>query len=220
MPRQARLVVAGMPLHIIHRGHNRCACYFADADYQYFLRQLGESAREHGCSIHAYVLMTNHVHLLVTPESKDSAWLMMKRLNQRYVRYANRKYERSGTLWEGRFKSCLTQSDNYALACYRYIELNPVRAGIVDHPKKYRWSSYVANAQGWANGLLTPHSVYLALDVEERERQRRYRKLVQSGLDDDTLIRIRNATNSNKVLGSVHFEKEIAAMLAKQAEQQ
>jgi putative transposase len=203
-----------MPLHVIQRGHNRGVIYFEDADYNYFLQRLGESASEHGCSIHAYVLMTNHVHLLLTPQARDSASLMMKHLNQRYVRYVNRKYERSGTLWEGRFRSCLTQSDNYVLACYRYIELNPVRGGIVSQPKQYRWSSYAANAKGWSNRLLTPHSVYLALAADDEERRRCYRKLVQSGLDEDTLVRIRSATNSNRVLGSVRFEKEIAAMVA------
>lgn len=215
MPRRARTIIAGIPLHIIQRGHNRGACYFADADYHCFLEQLRESSSEHGCSIHAYVLMTNHVHLLATPKSKDSAWLMMKYLNQRYVRYVNRKYDRSGTLWEGRFRSCLTQTENYALGCYRYIELNPVRAGIVERPEQYRWSSYSANAHGQSNRLLTPHSVFLALGIDEEERRKRYRELVKSGLDDDALIRIRNATNSNSVLGSVRFEREIAAMLGK-----
>ncbi len=215
MPRQARLAVAGIPWHIIQRGHNRRACFFTDADYGYYLHHLGKNADKHGCSIHAYVLMTNHVHLLLTPEAAESASLMMKNVNQRYVQYINRTYDRSGTLWGGRFKSCLTETDQYALACYRYVELNPVRAKIVDHPKHYRWSSYAANADGWFNKLLSPHPVYLALGLNDPERRKRYRALVQSGLDDDTVTRIRSATNTNMVLGNERFEREIAAMLGR-----
>jgi putative transposase len=140
---------------------------------------------------------------------------MMKHVNQRYVQYVNRTYERSGTLWEGRFKSCLTQSDSYALACYRYIELNPVRASIVDHPKAYRWSSYLANAQGWANNLVTPHSIYLALGTDDHERRHRYRALVQSGIDGDTVEKIRDATNRNRTLGDRRFEETIATIVGK-----
>lgn len=215
MPRRARLAVAGIPWHIIQRGHNRRACFFADADYRYFLKHLEEQAENFGCQIHAFVLMTNHVHMLVTPDAKESVSLMMKHVNQRYVQFINRTYDRSGTIWEGRFKSCLTETDNYALACYRYIELNPVRANIVDHPRKYRWSSYSVNADGWLNPLLSPHSVYLALGESGPERRRRYRALVQSGLDEETLTRIRTATNSNLVLGNNRFEEEVAIMLGR-----
>ncbi len=128
MPRRARLAIAGIPWHIIQRGNNRSACFYDDVDYRKYLDLLEEQAHKHGCLVHAYALMTNHVHLLVTPERKDSAALMMKNLGQRYVQYINRTYCRSGTLWEGRFRSCLAQSEAYVLACYRYIELNPVRA--------------------------------------------------------------------------------------------
>ena len=215
MPRRARFAGAGIPWHIIQRGHDRRACFFTDADYGYYLHHLGKEASNHGCSIHAYALMTNHVHLLVTPESRNSASLMMKGVNQRYVQYVNRTYDRSGTLWEGRFKSCLTQTDFYALACYRYIELNPVRAGIVDHPEKYKWSSYSANVNGWLNKVVTPHSVYLALGTGDIDRRERYQALVQSGLDHDTLNKIRGATNSNMILGNQRFEKEVASMLGR-----
>ena len=201
LPRQARNVVAGIPLHVIQRGHNRQACFFADPDYLYFLRNLEEQANNHGCSIHAYVLMTNHVHLLLTPSEKDSASSLMKYVNQRYVRYVNKIYKRTGTLWEGRFKSCMTTSDRYALACYRYIELNPVRANIVKHPIQYRWSSYAANAEGRFSSLVCPHSIYSALGNNRFERRSRYRALVHSGLDENTLNRIRYATYSNAVLG-------------------
>jgi putative transposase len=138
--------------------------------------------------------------MLVTPDTKEGVSLMMKNLSQRYVQYINRAYERSGTLWAGRFRSCLTLSDSYALACYRYIELNPVRANMVELPIDYRWSSYSANAEGQANSLVTPHSVYLALGTDDAARRRRYRALIQSGLNEDTLNKIRYAINSNTVL--------------------
>jgi len=140
MPRRARLAVAGIPWHIIQRGNNRSACFYSDQDYLRYLDTLKEQAVKYGCQIHAYVLMINHVHLLLTPEKEQSASLFMKHLGQRYVQYINRTYKRSGTLWEGRFRSCLTQSEDYVLACYRYIELNPVRANMVGHPRNYPWS--------------------------------------------------------------------------------
>ena len=159
MPRRARLRIADAPLHIIQRGNNRNACFFADYDYGCYLHHLGELAARHACAIHAYVLMTNHVHLLLTPRGPDGASLLMKHLGQRYVQYVNRVYKRSGTLWEGRFRSSIVQAETYLLRCLRYIELNPVRAGMVDSPGAYRWSSFRANALGERNPLLTPHSV-------------------------------------------------------------
>ena len=201
MPRRPRLSAAGIPMHVIQRGHDRDDCFFADADYQFYLRHLEEQAIAQGCLIHAYVLMTNHVHLLVTPDSQYGVSLMMKSLNQRYVQYVNSVYDRSGTLWGGRFKSCLTKTDNYALACYRYIELNPVRANMVQHPMHYRWSSYAANANGKSNSLVSPHSIYLSLGASNHERGKRYRALVEQGLDEDTLNEIRFATNRSEILG-------------------
>ena len=187
-------------MHIIQRGHDRQACFYAYADYQFYLRHLEEQAIDHGCLVHAYVLMTNHVHLLATPDSRYGVSLLMKNLNQRYVQYVNGVYGRSGTLWGGRFKSCLTETDNYALACYRYIELNPVRANMVEHPTQYRWSSYAANADGKPNSLVSPHSIYLSLGSSDCERQERYRALVQKGLDEDTLNEIRFATNRSAIM--------------------
>ena len=133
MPRRARLAIAGIPWHIIQRGNNRCACFYHEEDYDLYLKQLATQAHKFGCLVHAYCLMTNHVHLLITPPEKDSASLLMKNLGQRYVQFINKTYQRSGTLWEGRFKSCLAQEEQYVLACYRYIELNPVRANMVSH---------------------------------------------------------------------------------------
>src|SRR5262249_33323002 len=139
MPRIARPVLAGLPLHVVQRGINRQSCFFGDADYEGYLEYLGSLAPSFGCAVHAYCLMTNHVHLLLTPETQTACGLLMKNLGQRYVQTVNRRLDRSGTLWEGRFKSCLVPSESYVLACYRYIELNPVRAGMVCAPEQYRW---------------------------------------------------------------------------------
>ena len=152
MPRRARLTLPNIPLHLIQRGNNRQACFFADEDYRFYLDWLAEHAGKTGCQIHAYVLMTNHVHLLLSAETAQAAGALMKALGQRYVQYVNRTYQRSGTLWEGRFRSCLTQDETYLLACQRYIELNPVRAGMVAHPADYRWSipRQCTRRGGWA----------------------------------------------------------------------
>jgi len=162
-------------MHIIQRGNNRGLCFFTDAERQLYLAQLAELSRRDDREVHAYCLMSNHVHLLVTPLRDNSCALLMKNLGQRYVQYVNRAYRRTGSLWEGRFRSCLAQSQRYVLACYRYIELNPVRAAIVDHPGKYPWSSYRANAEVETYPLVTPHPEYLALGHEEATRKKTYR---------------------------------------------
>lgn len=165
--------------------------------------------------VHAYVLMTNHVHLLITPTHADSASLMMKHLGQRYVQYINRTYQRTGTLWEGRFRSCLAQDERYALACYRYIELNPVRAGMAEHPADYVWSSYRANGQGETNLVITPHEQYIALGNSRQERQRVYRDLFRGHMEPSLVKEIRAATNGNYVLGNDRFRDEVATILGK-----
>ncbi len=215
MPRRPRVVLPGVPLHLIQRGNNRQACFYAADDYQFYLEWLRACARATGCAIHAYVLMTNHVHLLVTPPTVSGLGEMMKRLGQRYVQYVNRTYGRSGTLWEGRFRSCLTQEDTYVLGCCRYIELNPVRAGMVEHPAEYRWSSYRANAQGEASSWLEPHPCYQSLATDEQGRQAAYRELFRHQLDPGLVDEIRKATNGNYVLGTSRFQDEVARMLGR-----
>jgi len=217
MPRRARLSIPGIPWHIIQRGNNRSVCFHAEEDYQFYLHFLQEFAVKFGCAIHAWVLMTNHVHLLLTPQKPDSASLLMKHLGQRYVQYINRTYQRSGTLWEGRFRSCLTQSEDYVLACYRYIELNPVRAGMVTQPKDYRWSSYHANALGKASNLITSHEEYLRIGRDQQTRLENYRALFKAHLDEEIVGQIRNATNGNYALGSERFQKEIETALGRRA---
>ena len=215
MPRRARLSLPGIPWHIIQRGNNRSVCFQAEEDYQFYLHYLREFAERFGCAIHAYVLMTNHVHLLLTPEREDSAGLLMKHLGQRYVQYVNRTYRRSGTLWEGRFRSCLTQGEDYVLACHRYIELNPVRAGMVRRPQDYRWSSYHANGLGRADALLTPHEEYLRLGRNDQDRREAYRALFRAHVDEALMEEIRDATNGNFVLGGKRFQDQIAEALGR-----
>lgn len=217
MPRRPRLAIAGIPCHIIQRGNNRSACFFAEDDYRCYLQTLAEQAHKYHCHIHAYVLMTNHVHLLVTPEKTDSISLMMKHLGQRYVQYVNKTYRRSGTLWEGRFRSCPTQEEAYVLACYRYIELNPLRAGMVNDPGDYPWSSYQTNALGENDTLLSPHYLYMRLGRKAEERRRAYRGLFESHLDDTVINNIRKATNGNYALGNERFQEEIEAVLKRRA---
>ena len=217
MPRRARLALPNVPMHIIQRGNNRQACFFADQDYDFYLACLKAYAKNCGCELHAYVLMTNHVHLLVSSASSDGVGALMKALGQRYAQYVNRTYGRTGSLWEGRFRSCLTEDEPYLLACQRYIELNPVRASMVQHPGDYRWSSYRSNAQGEANGLVTPHSLYEALGADHTTRQAAYRELFRGELEPGLVDAIRTATNGNFALGNSRFADEVSLALGRRA---
>ena len=169
------------------------------------------------CQIHAYVLMTNHVHLLVTPQKAGGVGQLIRRFGQRFVQYINRTYRRSGTLWEGRFKSTIAGEEAYILGCYRYIELNPVRANMVSHPAEYLWSSYRANAQGEANDLLKPHALYLQLGKDSRLRQTNYLGLFRYHLGSGLVDEIRQATNGNYVLRTGSFSRDIEAALGRRA---
>jgi putative transposase len=215
MPRRARVLIPGIPLHLIQRGNNRSACFYSEEDYLFYLENLAEQAAKQACEIHAWCLMTNHVHLLLTPSHPAGASLLMKGLGQRYVQYVNRTYQRTGTLWEGRFRSCLVQEDSYVLACYRYIEMNPVRAGMVEHPAEYRWTSYRTNAQGEESRLITPHAQYNALGEAGLPRTASYRALFKGQLDPGLVDQIRSSTNGNYVLGGSRFELEVEGVLGR-----
>lgn len=207
MPRRPRIKLAGMLMHIVQRGINREACFFADEDYHCYLHWLTKSAADWRCAIHAYVLMTNHVHLRVTPDTPDGPARLMQSLGRRYVQYVNRTYRRSGSLWEGRYKSSAVQAENYLLTCMRYIELNPVRAGMVCDPGQYRWSSYRANGLGAQDERVAPHPLYLALDGEARRAA--YRALFRSELDDAAAADIRLALALGQPLGENRFAEAI-----------
>jgi len=215
MPRRARIAVAGIPWHIVQRGNNRSACFYTESDYLVYLDQLKQQAQKYECAIHAYCLMTNHVHLLLTPAHSEGPSMMMKQLGQRYVQYVNRTYGRSGTLWEGRFKSCLAQSDGYLLVCSRYIELNPVRAGMVDLPGQYRWSSFSHNGDGKTDAVISPHPHYLALGATPAARSRAYRQWICVHDDKETNRQIRRATQGNYVLGDTRFSASIERILGR-----
>jgi putative transposase len=202
MPRTARVVIPDLTVHIVQRGHDRRECFFEEADYRTYLDYLADFAAKFRCSVHAYCLMTNHVHLLVTPHASDSCAQVMKNVGQRHVQRINSRRGRSGTLWEGRFYSCPVTTERYVLACYRYIELNPLRAGMVAHASEYRWSSFHENAQGDPRGLLTPHAVYLAIGEEAQHRSTAYRTLCDIPLDQQTADQIRKATRGGYAVGS------------------
>ena len=213
MARLPRFFAPGIPLHVIQRGNNRQKLFSQITDYQVYLDWLKEAAQSHGCAIHAYVLMTNHVHFLVTPTHEDSLPKTFQSLGRRYVQYFNKTYERTGTLWEGRYRATLIESEAYLLTCCRYIELNPVRAGMVRHPREYRWSSYQYHAEGKANPLLKAHSIYQQLGGTAEARQQAYRALFRHHLSGETLDTIREATNKAWVLGSDKFKNRLAKKL-------
>ena len=216
MARLARYFVKGQPQHLIQRGNNREPIFAADEDYRFYLKCLKDAADRVGTSIHAYVLMTNHVHLLVTPEFEESLPKTLQSVGRRYVQYFNHTYKRTGTLWEGRYKATLIDSDQYLLTCMRYIELNPVRADMVDHPTDYPWLSYHSNAMGLDDVLLTPHLLYKRLGKNATERQKAYRQLFRAQLSNGDLESIREATNKAWVLGNERFKKKVQKLTDRQ----
>lgn len=218
MPRLGRYFLPDQPQHVIQRGNDRQAVFFADEDREQYLAWLLAAAKKHGCRIHAYVLMTNHVHLLATPARAMSLPRMMQSLGRRYVRYLNDAHRRTGTLWEGRYRAAPIDSEAYLLACSRYIELNPVRARMVRHPREHRWSSYRANALGAADALVTPHPLYLSLGRSAAERQASYRELFREKLTEEFIENLRTATNGGWALGGDAFKRRIAKGAKRRAE--
>ncbi len=211
MPRRPRIRLADVPQHIVQRGINREPCFFAEEDYHCYLHWLQKSAGDWHCAIHAYVLMTNHVHLLVTSAKPDGIAKLKQSIGRRYVQYINRSYRRTGSLWEGRFKSSLVQAEEYLLTCMRYFELNPVRANMVNDPAQYRWSSYWHNGLGEADERITPHPLYLELGNDDATRLPAYRALFRSELDGEALADIRLSLAKGQPLGSERFSEIMCA---------
>lgn len=210
MARLPRLCPVGIPQHIIQRGNNRQPCFASDEDFAAYASWLLKASKLYRVDVHTWVFMTNHVHLLVTPHEANAVSRMMQYVGRHYVRYFNHTYRRTGTLWEGRFKSCLVQEDEYLFYCYRYIELNPVRAKMVAHPADYRWSSYHANAMGVNSNLRSPHPLYIALGSDAASREANYRSLFDAHIDSQVIDDIRGSVQKGLVLGSDYFKEAIA----------
>lgn len=211
MARAPRIDLPGIPMHIIQRGVDRRACFNRVSNYWRYLDDLRVASRAQGCDIHGYVLMTNHVHLLATPATAGAASRMMQQLGRRYVAYFNSFEGRTGTLWEGRFRSCPIDSDTYLLRCLRYIELNPVRAGMVGDAGHYRWSSYHHHALDKSDALLTPHPQYLALSRDPEQRRRTYLEMVADGVSAQHIARLRECTALGKAWGARAFQRRLAS---------
>jgi putative transposase len=220
MPRKPRFYLPGVPAHVVQRGNARQAVFFCSADYEAYLEWLVEGAEHHSCALHAYVLMTNHVHLLMTPRHADSVSRTIQHVGRKYVPYINRQRRRTGTLWEGRHKGSVVHSESYALACYRYIEMNPVRAGMVRAPADYLWSSYRANALGAGSNWLTASPEYLRLGTDEHERRAAYRGLFDNNTDPAEIKMIRDCTQTGTPLGHSLFREGVAASTGQQVGQE
>jgi putative transposase len=216
MPRKPRFQLSGIPQHVIQRGNNRESCFYAEVDYRRYLDDLGHALEVNHCDLHAYVLMTNHVHLLMTPQTPHGISHTMQDTGRKFVWYMNHTYKRSGTLWEGRYKASLVDSEAYLLTCMRYIEMNPVRAGMVNHPEDYRWSSYAANANGKDNPVISHHPQYLQLGRDAPGWQCAYRELFRGALNTKQLHQLRDALNQELVLGREDFKDKIGNMVQRQ----
>jgi putative transposase len=219
MARKPRFTLPGHPQHIIQRGLDRQACFFTPADCRLYLELLQEAAERYDCHVHAYVLMTNHIHLLATPQISSGISFMMQRLSQRYVRTINRACQRSGTLWEGRYKAGLVDTEPYLLTCMRYIELNPIRAQMITRPTDYAWSSYRHNGQGEPESVITHHPLYIQLGHGQAARCAAYRELFSTHIEPALLNEIRQTVNQELVLGSGAFKQQVEDMLGRQTQE-
>jgi len=211
MARLPRLDLPGVPQHVVQRGNNRLPCFLDDEDRQRYLQLLLQAALATQCQLHAYVLMDNHVHLLTTPANMGAVSRMMQMLGRSYVARFNARHGRTGTLWEGRYKSCLVDSVGYVLTCHRYIELNPVRARMVESPDQFPWSSYAFNALGQPNVLLTPHSCYQDLGSTNKQRAETYRLIISEALPQSTIDEIRLYLQQQRALGRDAFRVMVEA---------
>jgi len=211
MARQSRLDLPGIPQHVVQRGNNRLPCFLDDADRRRYLTLLGEALLNTGCKLHAYVLMDNHVHLLTTPPEIGAVARLMQKLGRSYVGQFNARHRRTGTLWEGRYKASLVDSESYVLHCHRYIELNPVRARMTDDPTAYPWSSCASHCGLRQEAILSPHPAYTMLAAAPEARAAAYRQLLQETLSDDDLKAIRIYLQQQRALGRDDFRAMVEA---------
>lgn len=205
MSRRKRYLIANMPYHVVQRGHNRSNCFYDETDKACYLSILETYLTTYQVKLHAFVLMSNHVHLLLTASKEGAISSLMQNLGRDYVHYFNKRYHRVGTLWDGRFKDSLVDTDQYFLTCQRYIELNPVRAKMVTHPAEYHWSSYHANARGIKISIITPHQVYLNLAETPDQRLENYQALFDKGFPEHDLKSIRDAIKHSYPLANESF---------------
>ena len=217
MARLPRYFLPGQPQHLIQRGNNRNALFFRNQDYHFYLDCLQDASLKNGVAVHAYVLMTNHVHLVVTPDDEQGLPRMMQRVGLRYAKYINRLYRRTGTVWEGRYRAAPIDTDNYLLACYRYVELNPVRAGMVQQPAAYPWSSYAHHGLSRPDPVIQDHALYLALGRDGAARCRAYRSLFEQPFSEEALRLIRTCTAGGWALGNDRFREQIEAIAGRRA---
>ncbi len=217
MARLPRLNLPNIPQHVVQRGNNRQICFFSDQDCAVFLDKLKEYSRRYNVAVHSFVLMTNHVHLLVTPSNETGVSQLIQTLSSYYVRYINNTYARTGTLWEGRYKSTLVDSENYFLVVSRYIELNPVRAGMVNHPSEYPWSSFRRNALGIPTEIITPHDCYQNLGKNFKARYLAYQALFEHHIPEQTMEEIHESINKAWVLGSKRFKQQVETQTGRRA---
>ena len=212
MPRLRRIVTPGQPLHITQRGINHWPTFFEAVDYARYRLALQRASDDAGCIVHAYVLMTNHIHLLLTPKDTMAPARMMQALGRCYVRYFNDRYRRTGTLWEGSFRSKPIASDEHLLSCYRYIELNPVSAKLVGDPRAYEWSSFHANADGRHDPIVQPHPLYLALGAGPEDRRSSYRELFTRELVPDVIAALRAGTQGRFQPAARTYEEAVSEL--------
>ncbi|HEX7054420.1 MAG TPA: transposase [Burkholderiales bacterium] len=218
MPRHARIMLPGAAVHLMQRGNNRADCFFCDDDRRFYLVHLARLLPAARCDLHAYCLMTNHIHLLVTAHEMQSCARLMHRLDQLYAQYINKTYRRTGSLWEGRYKSCLVQTEVYLLTCYQYIELNPVRARLAATAADYAWSSFRSNGCGDACDFVVPHGEYLRLGRSAEERRAAYRDTLGSLGVEARFDEIRQATNAGYVAGDAGFKSAMARMVGRRVQ--
>lgn len=215
MARLPRLTLPGYPHHIIQRGNNRQVIFVDAQDFETMWQLLVESGKKFGVAVHAYVLMNNHFHLLATPSTNEALPLMMQAVGRSYVRYFNNRHARTGTLWEGRYRSTVIETERYLLACMVYIDLNPVRAGMVAHPRDWHWSSHAHHRGLRADSLVTPHGLYWALGNTPFAREAAYGELLQSGISNSQEMALTDAALRGWALGEVKFVDEIQKKLTR-----
>jgi putative transposase len=214
MARLPRIVIPNQPVHIMHRGNNHQDIFITDDDKLRVKEDISGAIEKTGCRVHAYTIMTNHLHLLITPKSKEALSAFMQAMANRYVRYFNQAYNRTGSIWEGRYKSCLVDSEHYLFSLYRYIEMNPVRANMVKAVDDYDWSSYGHNGQGRQDPLITEHALYSALGANAEERARGYQTLFMQGNTEHEELAIDQATMRGEVYGSDAFHEKISKLIS------